>query len=98
MSTQDELRDHYDGTDMSGAIGQAVREDPVDEVLVSTSIRLTKTVMDRVRTHADLAGVPATALMRQWITDRLDAPQGQAVVTVSDLEQFIAARARTGAS
>ncbi len=98
MSNMDGLRGYYDQTDMSEAIGQAVPEGPVDEVLVSTSSRLTKTVMDRVRAHADLAGVPATALMRQWITDRLDAAQGQAVVTVSDLEQLIAARARTGAS
>jgi len=86
---------YYGQTDMSEAIGLAVPEEPVDEVLVSTSIRLTKTVMDRVRAHADLTGVPATALMRQWITDRLDAPQGKAVVTVSDLEQFIAAHAHT---
>ncbi len=98
MSNTDGLRGYYDQTEMSEAIGRSLPEGPVDEVLVSTSIRLTKTVMDRVRAHADLAGVPATALMRQWITDRLDAPQGQAVVTVSDLEQFIAARARTGAS
>ena len=95
MSTVNELREYYDNTDMSEAIGQSVAEEPVDDVLVSTSIRLTKTVMDRVRVHADLAGVPATTLMRQWITDRLDVPQGQAVVTVSDLEQFIAARAHT---
>ncbi len=68
MRTVNELRDYYDNTDMSEAIDESVREEPVDEVLVSTSIRLTKAVMDRVRTHADLAGVPATALMRQWIT------------------------------
>lgn len=97
MSNMDGLRDYYDHTDMSEALGQSAPEAPLDEVLVSTSIRLTKTVMDRVRAHADLAGVPATTLMRQWISDGLDALQGQAVVTVSDLEQFIVAPAHTSA-
>ncbi|MBA3251645.1 MAG: hypothetical protein H0T66_15385 [Geodermatophilaceae bacterium] len=68
MSNMDGLRGYCDQPDMSDAIGQAAPEGPADEVLVSTSIRPTKTVRDRVRVHADLAGVPAPALMRQWIT------------------------------
>jgi hypothetical protein len=47
MRTVNELRDYYDNTDMSEAIDESVREEPVDEVLVSTSIRLTKAIMDR---------------------------------------------------
>lgn len=76
MSNLDELRDYYDDTDVSEAITGAVREEPVDEVLVSTSIRPTKAVMDRVRAQADQAGVPATTLMRQWIIDRLEGNAG----------------------
>jgi hypothetical protein len=47
MRTVNELRDYYDNTDMSETIDESVREEPVDEVLVSTSIRLTKAIMDR---------------------------------------------------
>jgi hypothetical protein len=55
-------------------------------------------LMDRVRTHAAQAGVPATALMRQWILDRLDSASTDVVVSVADLEQFIASRAHMIAS
>lgn len=92
MSKFDDLRDFYDTTDMSDAIADAVPAEPVDEVLVSTSIRLGKAVMDRVRAQAEQLGVPATTLMRQWIVDRLDGPPREAVVTVAELEQFIASR------
>ena len=98
MSKLNELREYYDNTDMSEAIDEAVPEEPVDEILVSTSIRLPKSLMDRVRTHAAQAGVPATALMRQWILDRLDSAPTDVVVSVADLEQFIASRAHMIAS
>ena len=98
MSNLNELRDYYDNNDMSDVIADATPEDPVEEVLVSTSIRLTKAVMDRVRSRAEEAGVPATTLMRQWIIDRLDGVPGDAVVTVADLEQFIATRSHRVAS
>ncbi len=47
MSNMDGLRGYCDQPDMSDAIGQAAPEGPADEVLVSTSIRLTKAIMDR---------------------------------------------------
>lgn len=91
-----ELRDHYDNTDMTDALRTATRNDHTldpDEIMVSTSIRLPRSLMQRVREHAERAGVPATALMRQWVLDRLDADAQEAVVSVADLERFIAERA-----
>jgi len=35
--------------------------------------------------------------MRQWITDRVNGSPGHSVVTVSDLEQFLATRSHTTA-
>jgi uncharacterized small protein (DUF1192 family) len=93
------LRAYYDETYQSEALAQAVPEEGVTEVLVSTSILLPKALMDQVRERATEAGVPATALMRQWIADRLDpTDDAAAVVSVAELEQFIAARAHPAAS
>jgi predicted DNA binding CopG/RHH family protein len=99
MSRLDELREHYDTTDMAAALQTATKQEQVaDEILVSTSIRLPKPLLDRVRDRAVAAGVPATTLMRQWILDRLDAPHQDTVVSVAELEQFIAERAHPAAS
>lgn len=91
------LRDYYDSTDQSAALGGATYEstnDGADEVLVSTSIRLPKSLMDQVRARAEAAGVPATTLMRQWITANVhDTTASEQFVSVADLEQLIAARA-----
>jgi predicted DNA binding CopG/RHH family protein len=99
MSRLNELREHYDNTDMSTALETAFKDEQVtDDILVSTSIRLPKPLLDRVRDRAAEAGIPATTLMRQWIIDRLDDPQRDAVVSVADLEQFIAQRAHPAAT
>lgn len=96
---RDELREHWDTTDMTDALKHATYNnttvDP-DEVMVSTSIRLPNSLMRRVRERAADAGVAATTLMRQWIIDHLDASQ-DAVVTVADIERLIAERSRPAA-
>lgn len=98
MSGIDELREYYDNADMSESIRNATEDTAVvDEVMVSTSIRLPKSLMDRVRAQATRAGVPATTLMRQWVTDRLDDSQSAAVISVRELERFIAERAHPAA-
>jgi len=95
-----ELRDYYDSTDQSAALSTATQEPAGDagagEVLVSTSIRLPKSLMDQVRSRAEDAGIPATTLMRQWITAHIhDTAVSEQVVSVADLEQLIAARAHS---
>ena len=95
----DDLRDYYDHSDQTAALADAVHETGTGEVLVSTSIRLPKTLMDAVRARAAAAGIPATTLMRQWITDHLDETRhDEPVVSVADLQQFIATRAHPAAS
>jgi predicted DNA-binding protein len=96
----EELRDYYDATDTSESVERARWDERVvgpDEVMVSTSIRLPRSLMQRVRERAAEAGVPATALMRQWVLDRLEAGEGDEVVPVADLKRLIAERARRAA-
>jgi predicted DNA binding CopG/RHH family protein len=94
-----QLRDYYDRTDQSAAVVEAVSDSTVGEVLVSTSIRLPKSLMDAVRDRAAALGVPATTLMRQWIAAQVEEPaQDEQVVSVADLRQLIATRAHRTAS
>jgi predicted DNA binding CopG/RHH family protein len=95
----DELREHYDTTDQAAALAEATHETTTGPILVSTSIRLPKTLMDAVRARAAAAGVPATTLMRDWITARIEDEDGsEQVVSVADIQQLIAARAHSAAS
>jgi predicted DNA-binding protein len=94
------LRAHDDTTDLTAAVDGAEADDRVladDEVMVSTSIRLPRSLMQRLRRRAADVGVPATTLMRQWILDRLDAHSEETVVSVADLQRFIAERAHPAA-
>jgi predicted DNA-binding protein len=96
----EELRDYYDTTDTAESVGSARWDERAvgpDEVMVSTSIRLPRSLMQRVRERAAEAGVPATALMRQWVLDRLEAGEDDEVVPVADLRRLIAERARRAA-
>ena len=87
----DELREHYDTTDVAEHFHDATLESRrTDEILVSTSIRLPQALVIRVREQAAALGVPATALMRQWVTERATQPSTPAVVSVADLQRFIA--------
>jgi hypothetical protein len=94
----DELREYYDNTSLPESVERSVHEErTVDEVMVSTSIRLPRSLMQQIRQHADAAGVPATTLMRQWVIDRVAAPKDDAVVSVADLERLIAERSHPAA-
>lgn len=96
----DQLREHYDHTDQAAALAEAIHQTATGPVLVSTSIRLPKSLMDAVRTRATAAGIPATTLMRDWITARIEADDSseQQVVSVADIQQLIATRAHPAAS
>lgn len=96
----DNLREHYDHTDQTTALAEATHETATEPVLVSTSIRLPKSLMDAVRVRATAAGIPATTLMRDWITARIEAEDSseEQVVSVADIQQLIATRAHSAAS
>jgi predicted DNA-binding protein len=94
------LRRYYDKTDMSESIEDAEIDDYVmdpNEVMVSTSIRLPRSLMQRIRERAAELGVPATALVRQWVIERIGTKKDEAVVSVADLERFIAERSHPAA-
>jgi len=95
----DQLRDYYDATDVAEHFKDAtLQTERADEVLVSTSIRLPQSLMNHVRTQAAELGIPATTLIRQWITERATTPATPAVVSVADLQRFIAEQSRPLAS
>jgi len=95
----DELRHHYDTTDVAEHFTDATLDTrTTDDILVSTSIRLPQSLVNQVREQAAALGVPATTLMRQWVTEKASTPQSPAVVTVADLQRFIAEQAHPLAS
>ena len=95
----DRLRDYYDTTDVAEHFTDVtLRTDKATEVLVSSSIRLPQSLMNQVRAQAAELGIPATTLMRQWITERATTPTTRAAVSVADLQRFIAEHARPQAS
>ena len=93
-----ELRDYYDTTDVANEFADAEETRTNDEVMVSTSIRLPQSLVDKVRTQAAALGIPATTLMRQWVIEKVTTPPANAVVSVAELERFIAEHNRPMAS
>jgi hypothetical protein len=94
-----ELRDYYDNTDVAAHFTDATPDTrTTTEVFVSTSIRLPQTLVNQVRDQAATLGIPATALMRQWVTEKAITSQVPAVVSVAELQRFIAEQAHPLAS
>ncbi|MGH3566538.1 MAG: hypothetical protein ACRDRH_11000 [Pseudonocardia sp.] len=68
---RDALREHFNGSDLSGAIDSAAWESAVEsDPMIVTSVRLPKSLLDWVREQAAVDQVKPTALIRQWIEDR----------------------------
>lgn len=94
-----ELRDYYHNTDVASEFADAELDTrTTDEVMVSTSIRLPQSLVDKVRTQAAALGIPASTLMRQWVIEKATTPSPNAVVSVAELERFIAEHNRPIAS
>jgi hypothetical protein len=82
----EDLRDYYDTHDTAkelqtaldgdeGVWETSVEEDP----LVGTSLRLPKSILDRIRAESRSRQMPATALMRLWIMQGLTERSTSAV-------------------
>lgn len=71
-----ELREHFDTTDQSDAIenGELITEAPDPDPMITTSLRLPKSLLDWVREQAAAEGVKPTALVRTWIEERHATP------------------------
>lgn len=68
-----ELRAHYDDTDAGDAVERGRWETDTTDPMVTTSLRLPKSVLDWVRAEAEVQQVEPTALIRRWIEDRRTA-------------------------
>ena len=64
----DELAEYYDSRDISEEVGTAELEhSPGDQVMVVTSLRAPKPLMDRVRDAAADEGIKPSVLIRRWV-------------------------------
>jgi len=89
----DALRDHFDNSDLSGAIDSATWETDVDpDPMIVTSIRLPKSLLDWVREQAAEEQLKPTALIRRWIEDRRRNSARSQAGTVDDTVAQLADR------
>lgn len=84
------LREHYDTTDVSDAIDRAQWEtDTQPDPMVTTSLRLPKSVLDWVRAEAEAQHVKPTALIRRWIEERRSASSDPVATRLERLEAAV---------
>ena len=89
----DAMRDHFDTSDLSGAIDSATWETDVDpDPMIVTSIRLPKSLLDWVREQAAEEQLKPTALIRRWIEDRRRNSARSQAGTVDDTVAQLADR------
>jgi hypothetical protein len=91
-----QLREHYATADLAAEIERARGETDVDsDPMVTTSLRLPKSVLDWVRQQAEVEQVKPTALIRRWIeqqrTGRAADVSGRLERLVERLEVAVAA-------
>ncbi len=74
-----EARNHYDTTSTAGEMDGGAWETDVDpDPMVTTSVRLPKSLLDWVREQADAGRVKPTALIRRWIEERREVDESVA--------------------
>lgn len=74
MSKLDEIAAHAQAHDFSEEMEHSVWEDDTQtDPMVTTSLRLPKSLLDWVRERAAAEHVRPSALIRQWIEQRRDA-------------------------
>ncbi len=90
-SDVDALRDHYDSTDQSAALQQARLETHAEsDPMVTTSLRLPRSLLEWVRDRAAEEHVRPTALLRRWIEERRSAPDDRSMVQrLDELEKLV---------
>lgn len=95
-SEDEELRRYYDSADTSAEIERAQLDDSTPgQRMVGITIRLPVATLDAARAVARQEGVKVTALLRDWVEQRVGGGVGDdAVVPVSELRRVIAHAAR----
>lgn len=90
--TAEDLRSHYDGTDTSPNLERAEFDTTVvAEPMAGITIRLAAATLDAARVLASERGVRVTALLREWIEERVaEQADDTRVVPVAALKRLIA--------
>lgn len=93
----DDLRAYYDTTDVSAELAHAELVEPAGgATMVGITIRLPVATLDAARTIARDDGVKVTALLREWVEQRVaERVDDTTVVPVAELRRLIARAART---
>ena len=88
----DALREHYDTTDTSAELRNATLDASViAEPMVGITIRISATTLDAARVIARRDGIKVTALLSEWVEQRVaDGVDEERVVWVADLRRLIA--------
>ncbi|WP_157515995.1 hypothetical protein [Nocardiopsis trehalosi] len=91
----DDVARWAEGHDFSEEIADSVpNDDAVENPMITTSLRLPRTVMRGLRAAADERGVRVTALMREWLEERLgaEAEAEDVFVSAADVRRLIAVK------
>jgi hypothetical protein len=94
MSRQDEIAEYAQGHDFAAEMEQGTWEaDTEADPMITTSVRLPKSLLDWVRQRAAAQHVRPSVLIRQWIEQRRDAAEtedaGDLAVRVERLERAV---------
>lgn len=90
-----ELRDHYDTQSTASEMDTGRWETDVQaDPMVTTSLRLPKSLLDWVRDQADSQQIKPTALIRHWIEERrmTDDPSDDVATRLKRLEDVVFAQ------
>jgi len=90
--TAGDLRSHYDGADTSSELERAELDTTVvAEPMVGITIRLSTATLDAARVLANERDLRVTALLREWIEERVaEHADDTRVVPVAALKRLIA--------
>jgi hypothetical protein len=78
MSKLEEIADYAQHHDFSAEMEQGTWEaDTEADPMITTSVRLPKSLLDWVRQHASAQHVRPSVLIRQWIEQRRDAAEAE---------------------
>ena len=93
--TMHELRDHYDTQSTAADMDNGNWETDVQaDPMVTTSLRLPKSLLDWVRDQADSQRIKPTALIRRWLEERrtTDDPSDDVATRLKRLEDVVFAQ------
>ena len=80
MTKSDQIAAHAEAHDFAGEMGEGAWEDETDaDPMITTSLRLPKSLLDWVRERAAEQHVRPSVLIRQWVEQRREVGGGAGV-------------------